>query len=461
MAFRLSLPDKDLTCPVCCDIFEDPVLLSCSHSFCKTCLQKWWGERQGECPLCRRRSSKIKPPDNLALKNLCESFLHERHLRAWAGSEVVCSLHGKKLKLFCLDDQQPVCLVCRDSKKHTDHRFRPISEALLDYRKDLKNVLKPLEEKLQVFNDAKHNCDESVNYIKIQTQHTVRQIKEDFKKLHQFLGEEEEARIAALREEEEQKCQMMNGVIVGLSREISTLSDTIRTIEEELSADDISLLQHYKAALKKAQHTLPDPQLVSGALIDVAKHLGNLTFRVWDKMRDIVSYNPVILDPNTVHPDLILSGDLTSMKWSGETQQLPNNPERFDTWIQVMGSEGFDSGTHSFDVEVGDNTNWILGMATESVQKKGDIEGAYWRVAFYSRKYNAYSSTGLNMDLPVTQNPRRIRVNLDWDRGTLSYLDPDTNTYLHTFMHTFTEKLFVYIGTVCTYSPLRLLPVNV
>ena len=135
MASSLSLPEEDLSCPVCFEIFKDPVLLSCSHSFCKACLQEYWKEKkERDCPVCRRNSSRDSPPLNLALKNLCESFLQERHQRASAGSEVLCSLHSEKLKLYCLDDKQPVCLVCQTSRKHINHRFRPIDEAAQDLK---------------------------------------------------------------------------------------------------------------------------------------------------------------------------------------------------------------------------------------------------------------------------------------------------------------------------------------
>ena len=50
------------------------------------------------------------------------------------------------------------------------------------------------------------------------------------------------ARLAALREEEEQKSLMMKKKIEKMSREISSLSDTIRAIEGATGADDITFL---------------------------------------------------------------------------------------------------------------------------------------------------------------------------------------------------------------------------
>ncbi|XP_030639306.1 tripartite motif-containing protein 35-like [Chanos chanos] len=463
MASESALSEDDFCCPVCCDIFRDPVVLSCSHSVCKVCLQKFWNKKDSkECPVCRRKSSKGQPPNNLALKNLCETFLQERSQRSSSGCEEFCSLHSEKLKLFCLEDKQPVCLVCRDSEKHKQHKFYPIDEAAQKYREETKTALKPLQEKLKIFENIKLTCDKTAEHIKNQAQNTEKQIREEFEKLHQFLRDEETARIAALREEEEQKSQMMKEKIEEMSREISSLSDKIRVIEVALGTKDISFLKGLQTTLKRAQCTLQNPEVISGALINVAKHLGNLKFRVWEKMQKNVQYTPVILDPNTAEPWLILSEDLTSVRYSDEYHEIPDNPERFNKYTCVLGSEGFNSGTHCWDVDVGESTNWILGVTTESNQRKGDsfFNRGVWRVRNVNGRYWSQASVGSSTPLTVNNKLQRIRVELDWNRGKLSFSDPLYNTHLHTFTHTFTERMFPFFYSHCKLSPLRILPVK-
>uniref|UniRef100_A0A8C4HYU5 B30.2/SPRY domain-containing protein n=1 Tax=Dicentrarchus labrax TaxID=13489 RepID=A0A8C4HYU5_DICLA len=231
-----------------------------------------------------------------------------------------------------------------------------------------------------------------------------------------------------------------------IEEQISSLSDSISAVEEELQKHNVPFLSSYKPTQTRArvQCSLSDPQLVSGALIDVAKHLGNLSFRVWEKMKDKVHFSPVILDPNTAHPRLYLSGDLTSVRNGDTKQQLPDNPERNTNYVNVLGSEGFSSGKHSWEVEVGDHPRWNIGLAKESADRKGEADASpksgIWCLWHGDGKY----TNGLGKTVTVKKRLQKIRVQLDYDGGEVSFYDPEHMTHIFTHRDTFTEKLFPY-----------------
>uniref|UniRef100_A0A3Q2P626 B30.2/SPRY domain-containing protein n=1 Tax=Fundulus heteroclitus TaxID=8078 RepID=A0A3Q2P626_FUNHE len=211
--------------------------------------------------------------------------------------------------------------------------------------------------------------------------------------------------------------------------------------------------------LNYGQRSLSDPQLVSGALIDVAKHLGNLSFRVWEKMKEKVHFSPVILDPNTANGFLYLSDDLTSVRDGDTKQQLPDNPERNTKYPCVFGSEGFISGKHSWEVEVGDHPRWNIGYVKESVERKGELYASpkygIWCLFHRDGKY----TNGAGKTLTVKKNLQKIRVQLDYDRGEVSFYDSEDMSHICTHRDTFTKKLFPYldVGKAADVLPVNLL----
>ncbi|XP_034532846.1 tripartite motif-containing protein 35-like [Notolabrus celidotus] len=454
----------DYYCSICKDIFKDPVVLTCSHNFCKDCLKRRWSRTvMNLCPLCKKISHK-DPPRNWALKNLCDSVTLNLSMeeKAPAGSEDLCSLHSEKLKLFCLDHQQPVCVVCRDSRAHTNHRFSPIDEAAEDYKKELRQQLKSTQDQIKHCIKVQFNWDQTAQHIKAQTQTTESQIREKFKRLQYFLTKEEEARVSALRREEEQKIGMMRIKILTLSRQIESLSDTIKSTEQVLQSERITFLKNYQAALEKVKQRPPveDSQLGPGALIDVAKHLGNLTYNIWNKMKEVVSYSPVILDPNTAGSNLFVFDDLKHVLFVEQQSPLPQNPERFERHPMVLGSKGFNSGTHSWDVEVRSDKSWAVGVIRESASKnKGNLTG-YWELQYCDGVYKVSSPPDADEFLFMQEQLQRIRVTLNWEKGTLSFFDLGTNTHLYTFYQAFTERVFPYINTINT-KQLSILPKKV
>ncbi|XP_005755009.1 nuclear factor 7, brain-like, partial [Pundamilia nyererei] len=358
---------------------------------------------------------------------------------------VVCNKHQEGYKLFCEDEDRAVCPVCEFSL-HQSHKVVPVEEAVSDLKEQLKSDLKSLQDKRNKYKQVEETYNEMREHMKKQLLSTERQIRAEFNKLQQFLKEEEESTLAALREEEEQKGRTISKEMKMIEEQISSLSDSISAVEEELQKHSVPFLSSYKdtQSRARAQSSVSDPQLVSGALIDVAKHLGNLSFRVWEKMKEKVHFSPVILDPNTASGWLYLSDDLTSVIRRDTKQQLPDNPERNTNYATVFGSEGFSSGKHSWEVEVGDHPDWNVGLIKESVERKGEcfVSPKYgiWCLFHHSGKY----TNGDGQTVTVKKSLQRIRVQLDYDRGEVSFYDPEDMTLICTHRDTFTEKLFPY-----------------
>ncbi|XP_051570972.1 zinc-binding protein A33-like isoform X1 [Myxocyprinus asiaticus] len=454
-----NLPEEDLSCPVCCEIFKHPVLLPCSHSFCRSCLEHFWDSASSRsCPVCRRRASKKSPPSNRALKNLCEAFLLGRGQGNASGSNTLCWRHGEKFKLFCLVDQEPICVVCQASKMHKGHDCSPTEEAALDCKDKLSAAMKVLQHKLEVFSKARQSSAFTLEYIKIQAQRVERQMKEEFLKLHQFLYEEEERRLSSLMEEEAHRVEAMKNRDDDIAWRISSLTDMLSTMEQTINAEDLTLLQNFKATNEGSWSTLQDPECVSGSLLDEPKYLGNLKYKVWQKMQAVAKYNPIILDPNTAHPCLTLSDDLTSLHYSIPNHGRPDNPERFHVSAEVLGSTAFSSASHCWEIEVGENEDWILGLASENVKRDQEVparpENGFWTICLRDGQYRAMASPPTA--LKVNEKLQRVKVQLNWDRREVVFSNSACQEILYSFNHAFTEKLLPYFYTQSKH-PLRIL----
>lgn len=178
---------------------------------------------------------------------------------------------------------------------------------------------------------------------------------------------------------------------------------------------------------------------------------------------------PVTLDPNTAYTWLTLNRELTAVTNSGVVQKLPANPERFDHFVFVLGSEGYVGGRHAWEVEVGDKRDWVLGVANESVERKGKIsgcpDGGFWTVSYSDGEYTAMTRPRTTLDLQ--EPPSRVRVQLDYEAGEVSFSNPDAMTPIYTFSgHTFTERIFPFFCPGANIngnnsSPLRVCPVKV
>ncbi|XP_068605809.1 zinc-binding protein A33 [Brachionichthys hirsutus] len=454
----MLLPEDDLTCPICCDIFTDPVLLPCSHSFCRSCMMRLRDTGTHECPVCRKRASKASFPSNRALKNVCEAVKKDASL---LDEKRNCNLHGERLKLFCVDDKQPICVVCQASKQHKTHNYLPAEEAVVDCKEELESSLQILQGKLEKLLRIHTTSSDMFKYIKNQALETESVIKRQFEELHEVLRQEESAMTAAVKKEEQEKLAEMKEKNKEVSADVVALTETIEVIEQQLKEDDAILLKNFKSTLDRGSNVALVSDISSGLLMDVTKHLRNLKYRVWEKMLDEIDYTPVTLDPNTAHPCLILSDDLTSLHYSKWSGCCPDNPERFHISAEVVGMSALGSGSQHWVVETGSNQDWLLGVASSSVPRNKEVnarpENGFWTLCFRNGELRAMTSPPTALTITV---PKQVKVQLHYNKGTVSFFDPADDTLIYAFTDTFTEALLPYFYTQSS-QPLRILPEKV
>uniref|UniRef100_A0A674K2H5 Butyrophilin subfamily 1 member A1 n=1 Tax=Terrapene triunguis TaxID=2587831 RepID=A0A674K2H5_9SAUR len=163
---------------------------------------------------------------------------------------------------------------------------------------------------------------------------------------------------------------------------------------------------------------------------------------------DSVTLSPVdvTLDPDTANPYLVLSEDRKSVRRGDTRQDLPDNPERFDTYPEVLGTEGFAGGRRYWEVEVGDKIEWDLGVCRESVSRKGQVtatpQDGFWIMGLYDGEYKAFTSPPT--PLPVSIRPSRVGIFLDYEAGEVSFYNVTDRSHLFTFNRTFSGMLRPY-----------------
>ncbi|XP_038672913.1 butyrophilin subfamily 3 member A1-like [Scyliorhinus canicula] len=158
----------------------------------------------------------------------------------------------------------------------------------------------------------------------------------------------------------------------------------------------------------------------------------------------------VTLDVETANSELEVSEDLKSLRWTRTQRSLPDTRKRFTYWECALGSEGFTSGRHYWEVEVTGNSRWSLGVATESVERKEWVslrpKTGFWTIGRYQDQI--YIKSSPESRLRVGQIPGKVGVYLSYESGTVSFYNVDTKSHLHTFTgNKFTEKLYPFFRT--------------
>uniref|UniRef100_A0A5F7ZU31 RING-type E3 ubiquitin transferase n=1 Tax=Macaca mulatta TaxID=9544 RepID=A0A5F7ZU31_MACMU len=153
--------------------------------------------------------------------------------------------------------------------------------------------------------------------------------------------------------------------------------------------------------------------------------------------RTVLHAVDVVLDPDTAHPDLLLSEDRRSvrrcpLRHLGES--VPDNPERFDSEPCVLGRESFASGKHYWEVEVENVIEWTVGVCRDSVERKEEVlllpQNGFWTLDMHKGQYRALSSP--KRILPLKESLCRVGVFLDYEAGDVSFYNMRDRSHIYT-----------------------------
>ncbi|XP_072115223.1 zinc-binding protein A33-like [Mobula birostris] len=436
---------QELTCPICLDVFTDPVSLECGHHFCAACISQVWERVSGDvsCPQCRQVFTQRNTRPAHILSNVAEQVRQLRLGAAERKEEFVCREHDEKLKLFCQDEQEMICLVCGLSAKHKMHNVIPIKEAAQGHKEKLEESLKLLQERMNQSVRNQQEGETAIPRLKDQVDGRSCEIRAEFEKMHQFLRERQQQMEAELQREADKILTQLENNLKRTVDEISSLEKVIQGVKVRLKIDDPhGLLKDIQALLKRCELPVSSPGVVSVDLPeDVAE--GRLRYlKVWKEMRAVVSPVPeqLTLDLDTAQNNLVLSQDLMSVQYVTTDQNRQDHPRRFVKGYCVLSSQSFTPGRHYWEVCVRHKISWVVGVCRESVKRDGDIsytpEWGYWVIHF---SFNSVEVPNVISHLEI--KPRKLGVYLDYEQGQVSFYNADNMCHLHTYTDSFTEKL--------------------
>lgn len=392
----------------------------------------------------------------------------------------LCKKHDRLLEMFCKDEQRCVCQFCVETE-HKNHTTVSVEEES-KHRKDL--IVNSEAKFTNMINERLKKEEEISNCLQLGKDSVEKEMKAGsdlFSSLMDSIKERQtEANEEILKEQKSAETRAAN-LIQDLREEVQQLESRNKELEELRNTEDhLHLLQRFPAVTS-------DPASKDWSEISLPSQLGVGTMRsVLSKLQDTLDKQldtlknkdmkmmhkyavDVVLDPDTAHPNIVLSPDGKQAGRGELLHVVPDNPQRFDPVICVLAKRGFISGRFYFQVSVGSKTYWDLGVVLESVNRKGMItskpENGFWTVRLRGGdEYRALDSPSILLQL--RDKPQVVGVFTDYDQGTVSFFDATTKAHIYTFTScAFKERVFPFFSPgVCdegkNVAPLIVIPVN-
>uniref|UniRef100_A0A8C5KB96 Tripartite motif-containing protein 12A n=1 Tax=Jaculus jaculus TaxID=51337 RepID=A0A8C5KB96_JACJA len=419
----LACVKEEVTCPICLDLFIEPLSIGCGHSFCKACITLMYESKknkagQGTCPVCQASYQLENLQPNRHLTNIVERLKGvQLNPKQEKQKEYRCAHHGEKLQLFCTTDRLVICWLCERSQEHRGHKTLLLEEVAQEYKEKLQEILQKLRAEEKEFENRKDVIQKERTYWKNQIKGEQQNVKAVFTQLAQGLNSEEKNELQKLQQEEKYILDSLQESENELAKQKQLVRDLVSELEKRLQGSSMDI----ETLTPTTPKTFPKGQRREFQGFDLQVALK--AFRV-----------KVTLDPST-NPHTIIIDDQRRIKYNPQRQN--------DTLLSrgVLGSPAITSGKHYWEIDVSMKSDWLLGVSgrrcsqptfSQHTQHYWDSP-EYWVIGMKSgHTYNAFQgfspfSGNFSMTFFVSVSPHRIGVFLDYGASMVSFYNITNN----------------------------------
>ncbi|KAM5135104.1 E3 ubiquitin/ISG15 ligase TRIM25-like [Mantella aurantiaca] len=421
----------------------------------------------------------------------CKVSLCDNHLRIHSSSaghiyiepnsslySKKCSIHKKTLEFYCAEDTAYVCAYCRLEEKHRGHNVQSLDKASEKKKKELRNILEKLTPKIKTIDKSVKRLRQCRKRVQEKAAHTTATLTDLFRDIGRWMEDLEKQVMSEISRQEERACTGLSDLIQQMDIQMEVLSGHIRYIDglcnmtdplivlQELEMNPLIVLQELEMndicssdgdSQESQEEVYAAGDLDEGVISQILhKGLADLVIHA-KRTFSVQKASEIFLDINTAANDVLVEG--LNASWSDIVQNRPSLPGRFESH-QVLGSKGFTSGKHYWEVEMSPSGNWRVGITYASIQRTdhqswiGNNKKSWCLMKLQDKCFVMHNSESIS--LPLIISTQKIRIYLDYESGELSFYElRNPIRHLHTFTATFTEPLHIAIWVWMSFVKMR------
>ncbi|XP_034548297.1 zinc-binding protein A33 [Notolabrus celidotus] len=447
----------ELTCPICLALFSDPVSLPCGHVYCLACLQTMGeGLDQYSCPDCQ---AEYKGTNALVKSFKMCSIIETYKASAMkvnpdAEPSDVVTVRSDQIKsgsterpLSSDQDQS----TGKGKVEMEEPKFRLASQVT-----ELGLKLELAESVLRKEKERESEVTAANNQLREKASKLLQQIKDFTQSYSSQVTKLIEEELAPGEKGLDQRVSRASELTKQLRHAVLTAESLLTEENETAFSQDLQTLQPCIMELMAKPVEEEEDQIESK--LNVARacpKLENMNTELRERfgeiqrsLRNTLNPSEVTFDPETVHPNLVLSDDLKTVTFSSTKQSYPPSPQRFTSFFQVLSTQSFHEGEHCWVVEL-EGSPWIIGVCyREKLERSGlpsalESSRSSWCLMWFNNLLTAFEQ-GHNVPLKRTTVSCKLEIKLSFKTHRLSFYNISTvsgKTHVYTFKANLTEPV--------------------